>query len=357
MLTHAVGRDPGAPVRHPGRRRLRRLRHAVAVVAAAGRARHHAGQGRPPDRLAAPPADRRPAGPTPRPTSPRCSSCTTASSPSSTALGRLGWVEDGVRGAAHPADGRDRPGARLDQAQGRPVAARQGPRPSPRPWRRGGSGRPRRRTRRSARCCPTWPSSASPSASRRRSTSWPRPAASTSATGGAASAARSSPPSPPARRAEPPAVPDAVDELDRSKRPAVTLVSAWVSQVARDARIDTALLATRADLVADHPRRPRRPAGPRLAGRADRRRHHPPDGRPRRPDVRRPGQPAPDRRLTSECLLPTEGHRRGIPARHSSRQTARTRDAAWSRGCRRRGRRRRPGCRRRGSGGARRGPG
>ena len=37
---------------------------------------------------------------------------------------------------------------------------------------------------------------------------------------------------------------------DRSMRPAVTLVSAWVSQVARDARIDTALLATRADLVA-----------------------------------------------------------------------------------------------------------
>jgi ribonuclease D len=52
------------------------------------------------------------------------------------------------------------------------------------------------------------------------------------------------------KEAEPPPVPDAVDELDRSKRPAVTLVSAWVSQVARDARIDTALLATRADLVA-----------------------------------------------------------------------------------------------------------
>ncbi len=50
--------------------------------------------------------------------------------------------------------------------------------------------------------------------------------------------------------AEPPVLPDAVDELDRSKRPAITLVSAWVSQVARDARIDTALLATRADLVA-----------------------------------------------------------------------------------------------------------
>jgi ribonuclease D len=52
------------------------------------------------------------------------------------------------------------------------------------------------------------------------------------------------------RAAVPPPVPDAVDELDRSKRPAVTLVSAWVSQVARDARIDTALLATRADLIA-----------------------------------------------------------------------------------------------------------
>ena len=40
-----------------------------------------------------------------------------------------------------------------------------------------------------------------------------------------------------------------VEELDRSLRPAVTLVSAWVSEVARTQRIDTALLATRADLV------------------------------------------------------------------------------------------------------------
>ena len=31
VLTHAVGAVPAAPVRHPGRRRLRRLRHAVAV--------------------------------------------------------------------------------------------------------------------------------------------------------------------------------------------------------------------------------------------------------------------------------------------------------------------------------------
>lgn len=37
-------------------------------------------------------------------------------------------------------------------------------------------------------------------------------------------------------------------ELDRELRPAVTLVSAWISQLARDLEIDTALLATRADL-------------------------------------------------------------------------------------------------------------
>ncbi len=40
------------------------------------------------------------------------------------------------------------------------------------------------------------------------------------------------------------------DELDRNLRPAVTLVSAWVAQLAQDLRIDTPLLATRADLVA-----------------------------------------------------------------------------------------------------------
>ena len=39
-------------------------------------------------------------------------------------------------------------------------------------------------------------------------------------------------------------------DLERALRPAVTLVSAWVSQLARDLRLDTGLLATRADLVA-----------------------------------------------------------------------------------------------------------
>jgi ribonuclease D len=52
------------------------------------------------------------------------------------------------------------------------------------------------------------------------------------------------------QHASPPAPPESVEELERSKRPALTLVSAWVSQVARSSRIDTALLATRADLVA-----------------------------------------------------------------------------------------------------------
>ena len=40
------------------------------------------------------------------------------------------------------------------------------------------------------------------------------------------------------------------EELERSLRPAVALVSAWVSEVARQQRIDTSLLATRHDLVA-----------------------------------------------------------------------------------------------------------
>ena len=40
------------------------------------------------------------------------------------------------------------------------------------------------------------------------------------------------------------------DDLDRTLRPAVTLVSAWVSQVAKDERIDTSMLATRNDLIA-----------------------------------------------------------------------------------------------------------
>jgi ribonuclease D len=40
------------------------------------------------------------------------------------------------------------------------------------------------------------------------------------------------------------------DDLDRKLRPAVTLVSAWVSELARREKVDTTLLATRSDLVA-----------------------------------------------------------------------------------------------------------
>lgn len=47
-----------------------------------------------------------------------------------------------------------------------------------------------------------------------------------------------------------PPSPPSADDLDRNLRPAVTLVSAWVAQLARDERLDPALLATRADIVA-----------------------------------------------------------------------------------------------------------
>lgn len=40
------------------------------------------------------------------------------------------------------------------------------------------------------------------------------------------------------------------EDLERHLRPAVTLVSAWVSEVARTSDIDTTLLATRADITA-----------------------------------------------------------------------------------------------------------
>ena len=43
---------------------------------------------------------------------------------------------------------------------------------------------------------------------------------------------------------------DTVVEIERQLRPAVTLVSAWLSQLAREQRIDTALLGTRADIEA-----------------------------------------------------------------------------------------------------------
>lgn len=49
--------------------------------------------------------------------------------------------------------------------------------------------------------------------------------------------------------AEPPELPSGGDDLERELRGALTLMSAWVSHVARTASIDPVLLATRADLV------------------------------------------------------------------------------------------------------------
>ncbi|MEO6571651.1 MAG: HRDC domain-containing protein, partial [Ilumatobacteraceae bacterium] len=51
-------------------------------------------------------------------------------------------------------------------------------------------------------------------------------------------------------QAEPPEARGGTDDLERDLRPAVTLISAWVSQVAKSEKIDTAMLATRSDLVA-----------------------------------------------------------------------------------------------------------
>jgi ribonuclease D len=40
------------------------------------------------------------------------------------------------------------------------------------------------------------------------------------------------------------------DDLDRGMRPAITLVSAWISELARQEKIDTTLLGTRGDIIA-----------------------------------------------------------------------------------------------------------
>lgn len=48
----------------------------------------------------------------------------------------------------------------------------------------------------------------------------------------------------------PPDLPAGTEDVDKELRPAITLISAWVSQLARTERIDSVLLATRSDLVA-----------------------------------------------------------------------------------------------------------
>ena len=52
------------------------------------------------------------------------------------------------------------------------------------------------------------------------------------------------------KESDPPPSPPSADDLDRNLRPAITLISAWAGQLARDEKLDTALLATRSDIVA-----------------------------------------------------------------------------------------------------------
>ena len=49
---------------------------------------------------------------------------------------------------------------------------------------------------------------------------------------------------------DPPPLPERSSDVDRDLRPAVALVSAWITQLARDLDLDQALLATRADIEA-----------------------------------------------------------------------------------------------------------
>ena len=124
--------------------------------------------------------------PTRRPTSPTCSSSTTASWRELEARGRLEWAARRVRAAAprEPAAAATRRGLAADQ--GGPVSSAAVP-PA---WRggRGVAGAPGRRasTSRCASCCPTWRWSASPSGRPRRSTSCAASAGSTTATCAAA---------------------------------------------------------------------------------------------------------------------------------------------------------------------------
>ena len=126
ILERACGRRADAAVRHAGRGRLHRPRHAVARVARRAAARRAAHQGRPAHRLDPPAAARRADASTPRPTSSTCSRCTTCSSRGSSAMGRLDWATDECeeRRLAHPHAARARD--RVVAHEGRAPAARHG---------------------------------------------------------------------------------------------------------------------------------------------------------------------------------------------------------------------------------------
>ena len=250
-------------------------------------------QGRPPHRLAASGRSRTSSARTPRPTSPTCSSCATSSSPSSRrSVGSSGPSTSarscGTRPVGPPdpsrawlriKDHRHLRGASRGVAQEvaawrerrAAVARSAGALRAPRPRDPRHRPAPAVRSRRPA-----------PGARARRA--------------GAEEAARRRAPRTRSQSARP--LPSEeitqadTEEIPRDLRPAVTLVSAWVSQLARDLHIDTTLLATRSDLVDLLVDADRRALASRLAGRARRRSDPPPRRRRSRARVRRRGRVA-----------------------------------------------------------------
>ena len=164
------------------------------------------------------------------------------------ARGRLAWALDECdEHAAPPRAGRSRGRLVADQggppAQGRPAAS-----PSASPP--GASAVPARSTDRCATCCPTWRWWPSPSA--RRARGRPRRVRGLDGRhlkGGAGEellvAVKAGVDLGDDELRLPPR-----DGVDSTFRPAVTLASAWVSQLSRDAELDASLVATRADIEA-----------------------------------------------------------------------------------------------------------
>ena len=228
-------------------------------------------QGRPPHRLAAPPARRRPARATPPPTSPTCSSCTTGCA---TELDGRGPADVGARRVRAAARRAARAPRDPDEAwladQGGPPAPGPGRAASPRRWPRGASGG-RAELDQPVRF--VLPDLAVVGIAQRPPPTPRRPAAasgaSTTATCGAASASEllAAVADGLEPRRDGAGAPAAATSVDRDLRPAVTLVSAWVSQLARDLE--------HRHLAARHPGRPRgaparrrrRPPAHGLAGR------------------------------------------------------------------------------------------
>ena len=223
-------------------------------------------------------------------TSPTCWRCRTARSAKLEAAGRLAVGARRVRGAAHPPGRPARPGGRLAAPEGRPHPQASGPRCGP----------GRRRLARApgdGERHPAPPRAARPGAARHlpegartaeRDLLHARGVDERHARGRLggellAAVARGRRPAGRSAGTE-------GDELERHLRPAVTLVSAWVSEVGRREQIDTTLLG--------HPGRPGRPparrrvgpVGARLAQRSARRRHPQARRRALGAGLRRPGR-------------------------------------------------------------------